>query len=183
MKKKTFIREYPWCSDETHFTKCDQFGCEKKGEFKAPKSINSKEKYNFCLEHVKEYNKRWDYFAGKSQSEIYQFLKNEMYQNKPTKPMSYKISHNVNFEFNFGNFFNVNKNYSKNIQNKNVDEKILKALNLFKLKTPLKIDKLKKRYNELVKKNHPDLHGGDIKKNNLLKKINNYYKILQKIAS
>ena len=43
----------------------------------APKSPNSKEKYSFCLSHVKEYNKRWNFFAGKSQSQIYDYQKND----------------------------------------------------------------------------------------------------------
>ena len=45
------------------------------------------------------------------------------------------------------------------------------------------MQELKKSYKELVKKNHPDVHGGDIKKESLLKKINNYYKNLKKVAN
>ena len=66
MKKKKFTKCYPWESSEKVFTKCDQENCNLPGEFKAPKSINSSAKYNFCLHHVKIYNKRWDFFAGKS---------------------------------------------------------------------------------------------------------------------
>lgn len=183
MKKKKFIRDYPWNDDEKKFVECDQLGCKKKGDFKAPKSISSDETYNFCLEHVKQYNRRWDFFAGKSQNEIYKYLKNEMYQNKPTKPMSEKVSSKINFEFDFENFFDEKKKFSKTQNTNNVNDEISAALELFKLDIPFKINQLKQRYNILVKKNHPDLHGGDEKKNNLLKKINIYYKKLQKIAS
>ena len=44
-------------------------------KYEAPKSPNSKEKYFFCLEHIKIYNKRWNYFAGKSQRQIHDFQK------------------------------------------------------------------------------------------------------------
>ena len=55
--------------------KCDEKGCNEDGKFIAPKSPNSGEKYFFCLKHIKLYNKRWNFFAGKSQREIYNFQK------------------------------------------------------------------------------------------------------------
>ena len=43
----------------------------KKGEFKAPKSrVLLNEYYFFCLEHVKEYNKSWDFYKGLSVNQI-----------------------------------------------------------------------------------------------------------------
>ena len=44
-----------------------------------------------------------------------------------------------------------------------------------------KASSLKKRYNALVKQNHPDIHGQNKQKEKLLKKINNCYKILKKL--
>ena len=37
--------------------KCDEKGCTEDGNFVAPKSPNSNEKYFFCLKHIKLYNK------------------------------------------------------------------------------------------------------------------------------
>ena len=45
---------------------CDVIGCKNPGGYEAPKSPNSKEKYSFCLSHVKEYNKRWNFFLVKA---------------------------------------------------------------------------------------------------------------------
>ena len=50
------------------------------------------------------------------------------------------------------------------------------------MEPPIKASSLKKRYNALVKQNHPDIHGQNKQKEKLLKKINNCYKILKKIA-
>ena len=36
---------------------CDEKGCNEEGNFIAPKSPNSNEKYFFCLKHIKLYNK------------------------------------------------------------------------------------------------------------------------------
>jgi len=48
---------------------CDRHGCEKPGEFPAPKSPNSPERWYFCQEHAAEYNKGWDYFQGLDEEE------------------------------------------------------------------------------------------------------------------
>ena len=178
--KKKLIREYPWEDEGKKISKCDQIGCQRRGEYKAPKSVSSKETYNFCLEHVKKYNMRWDFFAGKSQDQIYMFLKNDIYNNKPTRPMSDRVSSKINFEFNFGDFFDLKK---ENINRDNLSNELNEALDIFKIKIPFNSIQLKKKYNNLVKKNHPDLYGGDKKKDAKLKKINIYYKILQKIAT
>ena len=181
MKKKNKVKKFPW---EKKNLKCDQPQCENEGNYQAPKSVNSEEKYNFCLEHVKAYNKRWDFFAGKSQAQIYNFLKNDQYNNKPTKPISDRISSKIKFDFSIGSesFFS-NKNKKEKKHENNVDSELNKALSLFNIKLPFKNHQLKKKYNDLVKKNHPDLHQGDSKKEDLLKKINIYYKVLKKIAT
>ena len=175
-------KKYDWESSTLHKVMCDQVGCKLEGEYKAPKTPNSKEKYNFCLKHVKIYNKRWDYFAGKSQADIYEFLRNELY-NSQTKPLKERVSSKIKFEFDFGNndfFEQPNKKTKKDF--KLLDKEVQDALNIFDIDFPIDKQNLKKRYNILVKQNHPDINGQNLKKEKLLKKINNYYKILKKIA-
>ena len=47
------------------FKKCDSYKCNEKGEYRAPKSrIRLNEYFFFCLNHVKEYNKSWDFYKG-----------------------------------------------------------------------------------------------------------------------
>ena len=54
---------------------CDWEGCEEPGEFKAPKGVRSEGQYhNFCLEHVRHYNKAFNYFAGMSPEELEEAL-------------------------------------------------------------------------------------------------------------
>ena len=52
------------------------------------KSPNSKEKYTFCLKHVKEYNKRWNFFVEKLKNQIYEYQKNDFFIGRPTRPFS-----------------------------------------------------------------------------------------------
>ena len=44
---------------------CDWNNCKKIGEYKAPVEKDNSKKYRMlCLEHVKEFNKNWNYFSG-----------------------------------------------------------------------------------------------------------------------
>ena len=44
---------------------CDWNKCKKEGLYKAPKERdNSKNFRLLCLDHVKEFNKNWNYFSG-----------------------------------------------------------------------------------------------------------------------
>ena len=44
---------------------CEVDNCGEKGIYPAPRNRNELRSYFwFCLQHVREYNKRWDYFDG-----------------------------------------------------------------------------------------------------------------------
>ena len=46
---------------------CDWNNCKKEGEFKAPIERDNSKKFRLlCLEHIKEFNKNWNYFNGMS---------------------------------------------------------------------------------------------------------------------
>lgn len=51
---------------------CDHPGCDQPGEFRAPKSRSGGPEgyYLFCLDHVRAYNERWDYFKGMSRAQV-----------------------------------------------------------------------------------------------------------------
>ena len=39
----------------------------------------------FVLEHIKEYNKAWDYFKGRTSDQIYKEVSNDAYWHRKTK--------------------------------------------------------------------------------------------------
>ena len=58
---------------------CDYKNCKKIGKHKAPIEKDNSKKFRWlCLDHIKEFNQRWDYFKGMSDHEIYSFLKSDM---------------------------------------------------------------------------------------------------------
>ncbi len=64
---------------------CDHVGCERAGIHRAPKSRERVGEYwHFCLQHVGEYNRRWNYFAGMSDSEFAQYQLKEEIGHRPT---------------------------------------------------------------------------------------------------
>ena len=53
---------------------CAWEGCEKPGAHKAPMGRNREGHYlNFCVEHVREYNKNFNYFSGLSDEQVAEF--------------------------------------------------------------------------------------------------------------
>ena len=164
---------------------CDVVGCKNPGGYVAPKSPNSKEKYSFCLTHVKEYNKRWNFFAGKSQGQIYDYQRNDFFIGRPTRPFSKGVNSKINFEFDYYfdantlNFEKKKKNQNSSI-NKEISTEIKQCLKIFDFTEDFNEKQLKKKYKELVKKYHPDLNRDFHNKEKNIKEINKSYSKLIK---
>ena len=68
---------------------CDWNNCSEIGEYKAPVEKDNSKKYRMlCLEHVKEFNKNWNYFSGMNDDQVLNFLKSDMIWHKPTQSFS-----------------------------------------------------------------------------------------------
>ena len=71
-----FRRRTPLAIESSGFERaqpqaCEWPGCACAGEYRAPRSrARLREFYHFCLEHVRAYNRAWDFFAGMNQAEI-----------------------------------------------------------------------------------------------------------------
>jgi len=186
MNKKS-IEHKSFKFEKTEEKKCDEKQCNKLGEYIAPKSPKNSEKYLFCIDHIKIYNKRWNFFAGRSQQEIYDYQKNDFFENRPAKSFTKGENAKIKFEFDYFldkskvKFSKKTKKFEKNLKNSfNIDTK--KSLDIFGLKSDVSEDLVKKKYKELVKKYHPDLNKNYSNKERKIKEINKAYKILVKFA-
>ncbi len=64
---------------------CQWDGCDKPGVHRAPVGRNAEGKFfMFCFEHVKDYNKGYNYFSGLSDSEIARYQKEAITGHRPT---------------------------------------------------------------------------------------------------
>ncbi len=184
MKNKS-INKSNFFGLKTNKKKCDEINCEEYGEYLAPKSPNSSEKYYFCLKHIQSYNKRWNYFAGKSQKEIYDFQKNDFFEGKPTRPFSKGSESKIKFQFRYvidkhKIKFRKKRKRFENSSNYSFNEQIHDALEIMGLNPNINKELLKKKYKLLVKKYHPDVKNNLEDKDIKIKEINKAYRILQK---
>tara|TARA_B100000029_G_scaffold512032_1_gene607612 strand:+ start:2617 stop:3189 length:573 start_codon:yes stop_codon:yes gene_type:complete len=186
MKKKSILYDFDWINSQNDDYICDEKDCNNIGSYLAPKSPGSKEMYVFCLDHIKVYNKRWNFFAGKSQKQIYEFQKNDFFDGRPTRPFSKGLDSKIKFEFE--NLFDEDDIKFKKKKRKNYYKKhkfnagVEKSLKIFKMNPTFSEFLLKKRYKELVKKYHPDLNKNYLNKEKKIKEINGAYNILLKFV-
>ena len=139
---------------------CDWNNCNEIGEYKAPVEKDNSKKYRMlCLEHVKEFNKNWNYFSGMNDDQVLNFLKSDMIWHKPTQSFSSS-----------DNFFKINGNYDHMRQFK-FNHKDIKAFGILGISVGLKWEKVQDKFKLLVKKYHPDINAGNKKYEEKLKLI------------
>jgi len=153
---------------------CDWNNCEKIGEYKAPiEKDNSKDYRLLCLEHIKEFNKNWNYFSGMNDKEICEFIKSDMTWHKPTQ--SFESSDNF-FKVLWNNILDGKKEKLENYRFNSMrqfrfDQNDLKAFNILGVSVGLKWEKIQEKFKKLVKKFHPDMNLGNKKFEDKLKVI------------
>ena len=154
---------------------CDWNNCLEEGSYKAPIEKDNSKKYRMlCLNHIKEFNKNWNYFSGMNNNEIYEFIKSDMTWHKPTQSFSSSDSF---FKILWNNTLNdetiktkfEDKFFNKNQFNFNHND--FKAFSILGLSVGLKWEKIQKKFKKLVKKFHPDMNSGNKKYEDKLKVI------------
>ena len=162
---------------------CDWKNCNEIGSYKAPVEKDNSRKYRLlCLEHIKIFNKSWNYFENMNDQEIEFFIKSDLTRHKSTK--------------NFGsseNFFNILWNNAledklnifstsnfKNFKKTKISQTDRDALEVMELSDVAKWDEIQVKFKKLVKKYHPDKNHGNKKFEDKLKKITLAYSQLKK---
>lgn len=158
---------------------CDHPGCNKAGEYRAPKDRKLKEYYWFCLEHVQEYNAKWNYYGDED------FVEDEEVLRQKFKFSSH-IKYNFGFDFNssydfFDKYSYSNPSSSSRLRLTPNEREALKLMDLSY--DDLSVDSLKKAYKTAVKKYHPDLNKADKTLEEKFKIISTSYKSLMKRLS
>lgn len=156
---------------------CEREGCEEVGGFRAPKSSDQMRNYYwFCLDHVREYNKAWDYYKGMSPEEIERSRVSDITWNRPSWPVGgwRALLENVQYLDGLDPFLRVQ------LSTPPAPPQVQKALGALGLKLPLTLDSLKKEYKKLAKRHHPDLNAGDKGAEERLKVVNEAYQVVKK---
>jgi hypothetical protein len=170
-------------------TQCYHAKCHAIGVHRAPKSRNQlKEYYWFCLDHIREYNKNWNYCIGLDVRRIEREIRNDTVWRRPTWPLNGNSRQSVAgawFEDNFeilGDIIDSGDSaYTKQSQQPvHSDPEATRALHVMDLTAPITLTALKSRYKDLVKRLHPDTNNGDKSAEDRLKTINEAYATLKK---
>ncbi len=178
-------------SEERTVRPCDQPGCTEPGEHRAPKSRDRlNEYYWFCLEHVRAYNRSWNYYAGMNEQEIEREIRLDTVWRRPSWPLNGGTVQSRWYRFakgrigdTFGPFAGEGgREEPPRAPQPPPDSPEGRALRVMGLEVPLTLTRLKARYKELVKQHHPDMNGGDRVAEERLKDINDAYATLRKIV-
>ncbi len=172
---------------------CQWNGCEKPGSHKAPLGRDREGQYlMFCIDHVREYNKSYNYFSGLDDDAIAKFQKDSLTGNRPTWAMGTnrkgETPRTSNGEADPGPIASTARMRAKMARAgvssfnprkrklKALEKKAIESLDLPHGATEIQI---KTRYKELVKMLHPDANGGDRSSEDKLREIIQSYKYLK----
>ena len=161
---------------------CEWSKCKKIGAYRAPVEKDNSKKFKLlCLEHIKVFNKSWNYFADMKEEEIENFIKSDLTWHKPTK--SFGSSENF-FRILWVNALDdkpgmFKDSIFKNFKKSKLSDKDMDALKILGLKNDTNWSDIQKRFKILVKKYHPDKNRGSRKYEDILKKITLAYSQLR----
>ena len=167
---------------------CDFPGCPEAGAYRAPKDRSLKEHYWFCLKHVTEYNKNWDFLKGLSAEEIEEHIQHDTIWQRPT----WKLGHGgVRSDPRVKDYFNVREDLGLGMDGQynpppavpKYEKKMAAAIAFMELSEPLTVADVKRQYKKLAKCYHPDMNKGDKEAERRFKKLNeaNHY-ILERLT-
>jgi hypothetical protein len=163
---------------------CEWPGCDRPGEFRAPRDRSLREYRWFCLEHVREYNAGWDFYRGMAASDIESALRADTGWQRPTWPLGRLGGARLDPE-RVADPLGILRDthlHKKRTEPKRQEAppELRAALGVLELSWPLDPATLKARWKELAKRFHPDANGGDRRAEDKLKDINQAYSLLRR---
>jgi hypothetical protein len=159
---------------------CQWPSCDAPATHRAPKGrLRASEYWRFCLEHVREYNNSYNFFAGMSEDAIAKYQKEAITGHRPTWKMgsiggqrgttrrvrgSFRSS-DWDAEDPFSLFGETGPGGTGHARRAPEGRKILnaqrRAFEVLGLEADAKRADIKARFKMLVKRHHPDANGGD----------------------
>jgi curved DNA-binding protein CbpA len=176
---------------------CDMPSCAGAGTHRAPKGRHSEGEYFwFCLDHVRQYNKSYNYFSGMNDAAIQAFQKESVIGHRPTwqmgmngaRPETTRASRPSGFRWSgktedpfrlFGEGFQAR---GPEPERRTVRHMEAKSLSTLGLDATASAAEVKARYKVLVKRHHPDANGGDRSLEDRLREIIQAYSYLKSVG-
>ena len=164
---------------------CEWESCKAVGKFRAPQEKDNSKNYRWlCTEHIKLFNKNWNYFEGMSQQEIENFVKSDLTWHRPTQKFGSSDNFfNILWNNALSDKFNLfqEEKILNNLKNKKLSEKDKDAFKIMGLEFTADWPGIQKKFKTLVKKFHPDRNSGNKQFEDKLKKVTLAYSHLKQI--
>lgn len=166
-------------------SRCEWPGCAAKGAYRAPKGRNAEGQYfQFCMDHVRAYNKSYNYFDGMADNDIGEWIKASSTGHRPTwklgenswaearRARERKGGGNARDRRGFRHDSDLNDPHRmfdehadawrgrSQADRRPVRNAERKALDTLGLEPGATADEIKAQYKSLVKRFHPDANGG-----------------------
>jgi curved DNA-binding protein CbpA len=174
---------------------CEWPACAHAATHRAPKGRTQEREYwRFCLDHVREYNHSYNFFAGMSDDAVARYQKDAITGHRPTWKMGMvggkrtgKSGSSRFFDEGaddpFGMFGELGGRARqadpREAERRAVRNAERKALHALGLETDAERTEIKARFKELVKRHHPDANGGDRGSEDKLREIIEAYNYLK----
>ena len=182
---------------------CEWPDCKAPATHRAPKGrLREREYWRFCLDHVREYNHSYNFFAGMSAEDIARYQKDAVIGHRPTWKMGMvggragarSRSARLRPEFvaafdPFGALWELGGSTAarqtserRAREARTVRNAGRKALDVLGLEVDASAAEVKTRFKALVKRHHPDANGGDRSCEDRLREIIQAYNYLKSIG-
>jgi len=176
---------------------CNWPGCSEAAPHRAPKGrLREGQYWRFCLDHVREYNASYNYFAGMSDDAVARFQKDALTGHRPTwrmglngKPVSGPGDADPDIGAAadpLGIFGEIGgrSRWQPGTDRPEREGRMIrnaerKALDTLGLELDVSRAAIKARFKELVKRHHPDANGGDRGSEDRLREIIQAYNYLK----
>jgi hypothetical protein len=158
---------------------CQWPGCDAPATHRAPKGrLRASEYWQFCLEHVREYNNSYNFFAGMSEDAVARYQKDAITGHRPTWKMGSlggkRTAKRGRAAFResdwpaddpfslFGEGAARRAGHARTApESRKIFNAQRRALDVLGLEADAKRADIKTRFKMLVKRHHPDANGGD----------------------
>lgn len=157
---------------------CDAPGCEQPGDHRAPRDRTLSSYFFFCLDHVREYNRNWDYFSGMSGGEIESYIRDATTWERPSWPLGQWHMHEQKVRDDIARDF-FGEDMATPPPPSLMPKAARDALQELELKPPVDFAAVKIQYRALVKQHHPDANGGSRAAEERFKSINQAFTVLK----
>jgi hypothetical protein len=179
IKPKADPKDPPRCDEVSGDAgpRCERQGCVASGQHRAPKGRGADGQYwRFCLDHVREYNHSYNYFAGMTDDAVAAYQKDAAIGHRPTWAMGVNGAAPGRGEGRkkggeewayidplgvLGGAAFTQRRAAPEPPRRRLSAPTLKALDTLGLDENADGPTIKAQYKALVKRFHPDAHGGD----------------------